>query len=949
MKEKKIKKETNKKKNMLDFYAIYKFPYYSGNVKNFWAYPIKALLSCLTAAFGIAYLAQLLDFKGGNFFAQLFGIEKGIFSFAAAAFISCGIYFVLLGFFKCLPVAAFTAGGFGLYCLWGVKSLGLAEDAKAFIIKYIRTASGDFVNTDSFGASAYADKSGAMDFMVLVSIAFGMIFAFSVAKRFHPDFIVISAAVMAVPAFLSRTARFYPSLVIFIAGLLGLWAMNQSMGANIILGSGGAANMRMDDREYRKSVKGLSPTARIVTDGKRYSMHLSDAVVIFIISAVAMSIAASSFPLEGSIKMDKALQAVIQWGQGVGEHFSGVFADLNFKLGGKSYLNGFFSADGNSINISNNINPNSVNRDGHPVLEVITENKDKLYLRGDIGYQFDGDNWKSISEINYSELKYSGAGSSSLWDGLYGEDSSSLWGGLYGEEGGEGGEIYVSEILEKYIPEIQTLYAKNISSYAGNSFIGMETVKIDYLKNMNTVLFPGTPFVYNFRENGNFKVYGDFVATSEGRRINSMETGVLYINEPVTLNEDYYDDYVFTQLDTGLTFPEYKSYANAYSRFVNDYYTQISEQYEQIISSFAQKCLEGVREEYWFSSDIWDRFELKIRYCDAVMNYLNSGRYKYSLTADNFSGNNDPMYNFLYNTREGHCAMYATAMCLTLRYCGIPARYVTGFTLGGDRCEKTKDNHYKYTLTDKDLHAWVEVYYEGLGWVPYDPTPGSLRNIGNVTPPVTQATTTAPETDVTTAAPPVTTAAETAVTTAAATDQSSGNNTAVTASTTENAPDTPAVDPETVRIIFTVLGIIFILFIVFMSVLGLYKGLERKERELLGFFKKGEPTKAVKMMLPFMLKLLKMRGIVRIKGETPEEFGIRADSQLEIGSAVVNTIPVFEKSEFDKNPVFDSEEQQAAYECITDLLKYTLDGMNGPGRLAARIKLFGKKQVNPKK
>ena len=921
MKEKKIKKQKNK--NGLDSCAIYNFPYYSGNPKLFWAYPLKALLACFTAAFGIMYMAQLLGFTDGSFLAQIFGIEKGRWSFAAAAFIFCGIYYVLLGLFRGLPLAAFTAGGSALCCLWAYKTGSLAEEAQAFFYTYIKDADGEYMHTHYYGA--YIDHYKAEEFMVLIGIAFGIIFAFSTAKRFHPDFIVIFTAVMAVPAFLSRSACFYPSLVIFVAGLLGLWAMNQSMGANAILSSGGASNMRMADREHRKSVKKLTPKARLITEGKRYSMHLSDAVVIFIIAAVTMSFAANSFPLEGSIKFDKALQKIISWGQGVGTYFSNTFADLNFKLGGNNYLNGFFSADGNKIDLSNSINPNTADREGFPVLEVVTQNKDKLYLRGDIGYLFEGDSWRSISEIDYSELKYNSS------------DPSDIWGDLSG-----GREIPVSEIFENYIPELQTLYAKSISTYAnafeGNSFIGMETVKIDYIKDMNTVLFPGTPFVYNFRENDNFNVYGDFTAVSKGRKINSMETGVLYINELREPYEDYYNEYIFSQLDTELTLDRYRDCLNAYERFVRDYYTQISEKDERIIYSFAQRCLGDTGTSYWSGTG----YDFKVKYCAAVMDYLNSGRYKYSLTADNFSGGADPIYNFLYNTREGHCAMYATSMCLALRYFGIPARYVTGFTMGGNDCEQTEDGHYKYTVTDKELHAWVEVYYEGLGWVSYDPTPGSLR-VDNTPTPITQITTAPePEETTTTTSPPETTEKEADITTEATTKPNDGDNTAVTASTTENIPDTPVIDPEVVRIILIVIGIILILFVVFMSVRGFFKGLDRKQREMLRYFKKGDSTKAVKMMLPFMLKLLAMRGVLRLNGETPGEFGIRADKQLEMDSAVVTTIPVFEKSEFDKNPVFDAEEQQTAYECIINLLKDTLEKMKAPKRLAARIKLFGK-------
>ncbi|MDE6726055.1 MAG: transglutaminaseTgpA domain-containing protein, partial [Ruminiclostridium sp.] len=429
MKEKKTKKP--KKQKGIDSCAIYNFTYYSGESKLFWAYPLKALLACFTAAFGFMYVSQLLGFKDAPFLSQLFGIDKGRFTFAIAAFIACAVYYALLGLFKGWRVAVFTLGGSALYCLGAYSEAGLGDEAKAFVYTYLKQADGEFVHTHYYGA--YIDHVRAESFMVLIAIAFGIIFAFSTAKRFHPDLIVIFTAAMAVPAFLSRTACFYPSLIIFVAGLLGLWAMNQSMGANAILSTGGASNMRLADREYRKSIKKLTPKARLVTEGRHYSMHFSDAVAITLIAAITMSIAANMFPLDGSIKFDKALQAIISWGQSVGNHFSNTFADLNFKLGGNGYLNGYFSADGNDINLSNSINPNTADREGFPVLEVTTENKDKLYLRGDIGYEFDGNSWKSISQIDFSHLKYSGTAQADILEYRY----------SYSRR-----EIHVSEVFE---------------------------------------------------------------------------------------------------------------------------------------------------------------------------------------------------------------------------------------------------------------------------------------------------------------------------------------------------------------------------------------------------------------------------------------------------------------------------------------------------------------------
>jgi transglutaminase-like putative cysteine protease len=70
-------------------------------------------------------------------------------------------------------------------------------------------------------------------------------------------------------------------------------------------------------------------------------------------------------------------------------------------------------------------------------------------------------------------------------------------------------------------------------------------------------------------------------------------------------------------------------------------------------------------------------------------------------------------------TKRGYCQHFAGAMALMLRSLGIPARVAAGFTSG------TYDSaNGTWTVTDHDAHAWVEVWFRGYGWLPFDPTPG---------------------------------------------------------------------------------------------------------------------------------------------------------------------------------------------------------------------------------
>jgi len=74
---------------------------------------------------------------------------------------------------------------------------------------------------------------------------------------------------------------------------------------------------------------------------------------------------------------------------------------------------------------------------------------------------------------------------------------------------------------------------------------------------------------------------------------------------------------------------------------------------------------------------------------------------------------------FLFLDRRGVCEQFATAQVVMLRSLGIPARMVAGYGSG----EYNQLSNY-YTVRASDAHAWVEVYFPGYGWVPFDPTPG---------------------------------------------------------------------------------------------------------------------------------------------------------------------------------------------------------------------------------
>jgi transglutaminase-like putative cysteine protease len=80
---------------------------------------------------------------------------------------------------------------------------------------------------------------------------------------------------------------------------------------------------------------------------------------------------------------------------------------------------------------------------------------------------------------------------------------------------------------------------------------------------------------------------------------------------------------------------------------------------------------------------------------------------------------------FVVDTRTGYCQHFAGSMALMLRLLGIPARVAAGFVPGHYR-----ESEGVWRVTDHDAHAWVEVWFRGYGWLPFDPTPGRGRLSG---------------------------------------------------------------------------------------------------------------------------------------------------------------------------------------------------------------------------
>lgn len=108
----------------------------------------------------------------------------------------------------------------------------------------------------------------------------------------------------------------------------------------------------------------------------------------------------------------------------------------------------------------------------------------------------------------------------------------------------------------------------------------------------------------------------------------------------------------------------------------------------------------------------------------AIEQYFRFNGFAYETKEVAVPGKDDDYVDqFLFTTKKGYCDNFSTSMVVMLRSLGIPARWVKGYT-SGQYIGESADGKKMYTVTNNNAHSWVEVYFSGVGWVPFEPTQG---------------------------------------------------------------------------------------------------------------------------------------------------------------------------------------------------------------------------------
>ncbi|NIK75218.1 transglutaminase-like putative cysteine protease [Paenibacillus castaneae] len=193
-------------------------------------------------------------------------------------------------------------------------------------------------------------------------------------------------------------------------------------------------------------------------------------------------------------------------------------------------------------------------------------------------------------------------------------------------------------------------------------------------------------------------------------------------------NKTYPEAYSLTSmvpvLDEDALRKSQAGWANKDEAADNSYYLQIPASMPARVKELAEQVTAEGTNDY-------DKARLLEQYLRLNFNYNNKPDTKKitGLTSDFVD-------TFLFELKEGYCDYFSTSMAIMARSLGMPARWVKGFapgvlpasTYGPPGGFMEEDMNPKgagtYTVRNSDAHSWVEIYFEGFGWIPFEATAG---------------------------------------------------------------------------------------------------------------------------------------------------------------------------------------------------------------------------------
>ncbi len=839
--------------------------------------------------------------------------------------VGAGLIYILASLLPTAPVYLCAFGGFAL--------LGMNEGVREklsffwdylmlrFDSRLLKTEGYTIHNLDDLKNGVYTAEisDGSIFGFILLGIFMALLFVISSRTRFRPFRTMMIFAVFAAPSFGAEIAGYHSSIAVFAAFYFAFYAVRMAYEQDgvFVFEKIKIANeaLKRNEHSYRKRMFFAAFGNKFRNDIPRYLKYNANSIIALIVTGAVMLTTAHLIPDGTTFDYEEVFMGIQDVGYKAAEKLENTF-DFNFGTGNSKARNEYFSYSQYGDN-SGGIGISQPSDSDRPVLDVTLERNDiPVYLRGDIGVDFSGTGWSAIRD------EYENADD---WDKI---------------------KDFYSET------QYQITRQKMVrTGYEPDEFLPLQKVSVAYRQKTNVIFQALAPYELNYRESDFLDSYGDTVYR--------IKKGSGYLNtyETLALTPDMNYSQLSAFFNATPSFSWYMGEWNVPGGLSNQQYLQYIVDYEEYIKNTyctnSYENIDGLINELtsggYFKGVGDNSFRLKT--AEGVCRYFKEN-FTYSLTVDNGS-DEQVLDNFLYSTKQGHCALFATAAVLALRELGVPARYVTGYVVSGDG-NFTADG-YLYTLREKDLHAWIEVYFEGIGWLPFDPT-ASVDGFAPAQTEHTRATMTftAPEEISSDGFAPDTTVSEPTVQGEEIVESvTSTDNTTLPPQTGDgeeiispSAPEDPVPEEENklIPIIVTVLIIILAVAAVVFAVYMLIKRVNDAEKKTINGFRKKNPNRATAEMYQFIMIILRKEGL-EPGCEMMVDFAQRVDASIFLKGTnvfMVDIMPIFVKCEFGNaeiSPVTE-EERGAVYKFAMIVYRKYMENMGSFKRFITKISLF---------
>ncbi|MBP3923405.1 MAG: transglutaminase domain-containing protein [Ruminiclostridium sp.] len=727
-------------------------------------------------------------------------------------------------------------------------------------------------------------------------------------KKFSGIGTIVMWLLLYIPSFISEKADYTPYTLLIVPAFFALYAFSTS---NLAEEERLLAKRKKRAKKEKPQKANISTVEAVINELSQHSRNCLCGILAGVVAFIAFFTTQSFFPGFATLDIKEVVNTVTEFFSDAGNYIDSIFSGE-----GSSPFNNYFSNDNFFLNNDIEIKaPPALSE--KPVLNIKSDKPDPFCLIGDVGVEYTGNGWVSVMKKEKSgELSYDG----------YNIDESFNPDLLY--------QIYITYLISpatesdnntgqmtKFTFNDNAFAIEHLNDYHTSAMqnnklhhilreiASYSHLSIEYLQNTDIVFKPYIPGNTSYVSNGSFVTYADSIIRISDKKnwMKTFETDVISPDYSLwfasTVSQDVTSDEVWTKRalqSLGFSDKEANAYKNSkleYDRYIKDNYTHVpdseKENMKRLLSEF-----EGA---YTISPST---INSDYMYAFALCEYLKS-EYKYSLTASNMSdGEQTVLGSFLFNTKEGHCALYATSMVLALREHGIPARYVSGFSTGNLTLNE-KSGFYEKTIKEKDLHAWVEVYFPELGWMAFDPTGQSDDSDSPaITPPET-SNTTPPTTSHPVTTPPVTT-----------TTNGSSQTTPPQTTTGQSGDsgDGPGAqkDGESGLLLIIVTAALIVL-AVGAGIYGTIFFVNNKNTARWKRFATADCTKSAKEMHELIMKLFTVTDITPELSELPAEFAVRVDALMNISNKRNNLqdiMAIIEKAEFSASGISEEERKR---------------------------------------